>query len=200
MSKNVSLSQRYCTIPRRCETWLVLFYFDYDADQFTYWNAKLPSARFPKEMYINLRIPRGRWGSYNQCFMEAWRCLKHLELCDEGAGMLLCRRKELQLGCGGRWNGQGPHILVPLFTEQLILRLSWIFCCESTWVYLSLFCLNNSLAMLFCDVLWLRIASSLLDQYRGRDCIILVWFKVMSMITKVGQIMAAEIFARDGNG
>lgn len=54
--------------------------------------------------------------------------------------------------------------------------------------------------LLLCDVPWLRIASSLLDQSRGRDGIILVRFKGMSMTTKAGQIRVAEILAGDGNG
>lgn len=54
--------------------------------------------------------------------------------------------------------------------------------------------------LLFCDVPWLRIASSLLDQSRERASIVLVRCKGMSMITKVGQIRAAEILGRDGDG
>lgn len=54
--------------------------------------------------------------------------------------------------------------------------------------------------LLFCDVPWLRIASSLLDESKERASIILVRFKGMSVITKVGQIRAAEILARDGSG
>lgn len=150
-------------------------------------------------MCIKLKILRGVCGSCSQCFVEAWRWMKHLELCDKGTGMLPCRRKQLYLCCGGKLNGEGPQVFVPLFTEQLILRWSWIFCCECLGKPLPILA-QQLVGVLFCDVLWLRIASSLLDQCRGRDCIILVWFKVVSVITKIGQITAAEILSRDGNG
>lgn len=173
--------------------------FDYVADPFIYRNAK---ASFSWVSWGNVYKVEDikRWGELQPVFYGS------LEIC-EASGAVWWRDgydtlQEDAVTVTLRWEGEwarashiGPTFHRTAYFKVIMSILLW----EQHSAPLPIWA-QQLIGVLFCDVLQLRIASSLLDQWRGRDCITPVWFKVMSMITKVGQIMAAEILARDGNG